>query len=181
MAQGSSSGKDFLQIVMMTFYLMAVFFAGWGGYNYWKVSGKRADRQKEETSLNNLQKLLAKQESKSTVRDWLRKEKSKERSTNLTDDVQDILQSLGSTAPTIKKSQRIKDKVLSANVVQKGLDLEFHETALTRLITLIYKLESEHPHIYFSGIDLKKKRARKGAESEDNWTSSITIGTYASE
>ncbi len=181
MARSSKTGgNDLLQVVMMTFCMMAIFFAVWGAYNQYKCTKLRKLRAFENKSIHDLEILLNKPKSKEAMRDWLRREESKKLSTDVDVSVREVLDGLGASAPAIDRISGPRERNFGKGVVEHEWDLEFLKTDLKKLVAFVYKLELERPHINFKEIKLNR-RATKKDKGQDLWSSDMKLATYTSK
>ena len=91
----SNQKSDLAQIVMLTFFLCAIFFTGWGIYSSTRVTALEKERNQQAQRMKDLQKELRKKESKQIVKDDRRRKKSAEVSTQIDTAVQSVLAGSG--------------------------------------------------------------------------------------
>ena len=89
----SNQKSDLIQIVMLTFALCAVFFAGWGLFSNYKGNKLRTQRTVQLQRMKDLDKELRKTESKQVLKDDRRRKESEANSGQIDSAVASVLQS----------------------------------------------------------------------------------------
>ena len=170
-----SSKNDVLQIVMMTVYLMALFFGGWGAYNhYFRVADERRYRTLQQSGMTQLTKLLKAPENQEALLQYRRVKSSQEAGESwLSTEVTDVINEMA-RKPAIKNtSSRSKKQDWHQ------FSIVFEDTSLRDgLLSFIQQMEGKKPHISFSSVTLTN-RGKKG--DEDRWTSDFNLVMFDPE
>ncbi|MEM7235985.1 MAG: hypothetical protein AAF517_27715 [Planctomycetota bacterium] len=177
-----NTASDALQIVMMTLYLMAVFFGGWGAYNhFFRVKDAREDRTRERAGLIQIQDMLAEDENKEALIQWRKRQESKNRGEDnlLQSEVLEVVQGLP-RKPEIGSISGSKPSS-RAGVTELQCDVTFKPTSLQRgLLQFVQVLEASKPHISFERVVINQRNRRR-SEGDDNWHAEFKLVTYTSE
>ncbi len=177
---GKSSKSDLLQIVMMTLYLMAIFFGGWGAYNhYYLAAEERAYRTKQQAGLNRLKVVLKDPENQEALVQYLRVEESKKAGTDrLSAEVFEVLAEMGQK-PEVESNRTQPSKGMGKGLTRHEFDISFKPVSLQGgLLNFVQQMEGKKPHVSFDKVTFSK-RGKKS--DEDKWTSDFTLVTYVSE
>ncbi|MCA8959648.1 MAG: hypothetical protein KDC38_04010 [Planctomycetes bacterium] len=180
-----SSTNDILQIMMMTFYLMAVFFGGWGAYNhFFRVEEELARRDREQKGLIEVQKLLKDEENREALIQWRKREESKRAGDErLGREVSEVLAALR-PAPAIANQNSSPPKKQGKDgkdaVTLYEFNISFKPTSIQGgPLQFVQMVETLKPHLSFEKVEITK-RSKKNT-SEDNWASEFTIVNYVAD
>ncbi|MFN0059084.1 MAG: hypothetical protein ACKVX7_11550 [Planctomycetota bacterium] len=176
-ASGKSTANDLLQICLLTFYLMAIFFGCWGVfYGGFRGPRERAERDKQFSRYKNLTDLLQKQESKETLREYRRKAESAKVSTSIQNDVNEVLEASGKALKIGSLSAQGSKVLPGTNISEQEASLSFKETSLrSGLLHFVFNLLSMKSHISIKSMQFN----RKGSGDKDEWSSDIKLVTYS--
>ncbi|MFQ5655307.1 MAG: hypothetical protein ACE5GW_11330, partial [Planctomycetota bacterium] len=157
MAKESHGSSDLLQIVILTLFLCAVFFGGWGLYSKFQYAKQHAARDKEAESHRKLKALLKKQESIDTLRNHRRREQSKKHSAEIDTAVQEVLDGMGNSAakPVLADSHLYpakKEGSGDAAIYESEWSGKLAPMALKDHLAFLHRLEVDRPHIRFKRL-----------------------------
>ena len=171
--------SDFTQIVMLTFFLCAVFFTIWGIWSSAQSSSLREERDRQARLLANLEKELKKPESIQKLKDEVRRQESQENSGQIDSAVQSVLERArlvlkkGDPSPpktSGPKGQRVQEFQYTAS---------FNPASIDQVYTFIAMLEAQQPHLEFKKVKVRNKK--RNPEDPDSWELDLTLVTYTVE
>ena len=176
MAAGKSSAwNDFVQIVMLTFLLCAVFFGAWGGYLVWRNGKLEQERNSVKRDLVELDKFLKREDN-------IERQTETKRRTQASQSDEDLAQAVITILGDMRdiewvKGQNTESEDLNDGRVEHTLDMDFHERPLRNYLNLFQHLENKKPNILIKDFKLDNK-AKRG-EVADQWTGSVEFVVYS--
>lgn len=179
MAASNQQKSDLLQIVLLTFFLCAVFFTGWGVFSSLKASRLLAQRNREATNLKNLEKELRDPKTIQALRDQRAKEDSKKNSAQIDTAVASVLQS------SSLKIQREDPRAAKpqggsgSRVFEHQYDVTFNPAPIDDVLAFLARLGAEQPHLEFRKISIITKKKKEG--DPDHWELDLQLVTYTTE
>jgi hypothetical protein len=179
MAASSSQKSDLLQIVMLTFFLCAVFFTGWGIFSNLKTGRLLAERQSEARTLTNLERELKDAKSIQTLLAHRAREKSKEHSGQIDTAVSAVLKNSSLTYSTMDPRAPKPQGGGSSKVFEHTLKLVLNPAPINDVYTFLARLEAQAPHLSFRSLKISSKQRRP--EDPDVWQLDVTLVTYTTE
>jgi len=177
---GNKSGNDTIQIILMTFYLMAIFFGCWGAWNHlYKDRKEVVKRDKERQNLARLESLLKDPKSKDTLLSYRRIQESKANQGELSEEVYGVVKTIGNLNERIENRSNRAGARQSGGMVEVKTVFEFKPMELgAGLLHFVAAVETKLPHCSFSKVQLTRK-AR--GEDADLWAAEMHIVTYRSK
>jgi len=179
MAAADQRRSDLLQIVLLTFVLCTVFFAGWGIFSRMRGAKLVAQRGREVTAMKNLEKELKDPKSVQALRDQRAREESKKNSAQIDSAVASVLQSspmkIQSATPRAPKPQGSG----SSRVFEHQYDVTFNPAPIDDVFAFLARLEAEQPHLEFRSFSVVSKKRK--ADDPDHWELDMTLVTYTTE
>lgn len=179
MAAPKSTSNDLIQIVMLTLFLCALFFGGWGGYVWLQVSEAEDNRLKEERSATQLDKLLKDPKNKDAIRNYRLVRKSQEQAAGAGGLPARIgeLNKIKEDVTWIVADSEPKPKDLDDGVKQIQYKIDFGVRPLMNYVDFFYELELECPHIMVEDVSLTRKRTKDDPDGE-NYSGTVMLITY---
>jgi len=180
MAASNQQKSDLLQIVLLTFVLCTVFFAGWGIFS--KLRGTRlvAERSREVTAMKSLEKELKDPKSVQALRDQRARDESKKNSAQIDAAVASVLQSsplkIQSATPRPPKQQ---GGTGAARVYEHEYKVIFNPAPIDDVYSFLARLEAEQPHLEFKALKVLSKKRKE--EDPDHWELDIVLVTYTTD
>lgn len=174
-----TSSNDLVQIIMLTFFLCALFFGGWGGYVWLQVNAAETTRASEEASLAKLDKMFRDSKNKEVLRNYQKVEQSRNRVPGGVSINAMIL-----TLDKIKNDQKwiirgtpLNPKTLDGGVTESIFKLELGVRPLMNFVDFLYELELEYPQIKVQDFDLTRKKTKDDPDGA-NYSATINLVTY---
>jgi hypothetical protein len=179
-AASNQQKSDLLQIVLLTFVLCTVFFAGWGVFSRLRGSRSIAQRDREVAAMKSLEKELKDPKSVQAIRDQRARDKSKENSAEIDAAVASVLQNspmkIQKATPRPKKQQGGSG---ATRVFEHEYKVTFNPAPIDEVFAFLARLEAEQPHLEFRGLSVMSKKRKE--EDPDHWELDITLVTYTTE
>ena len=175
----SNQKSDLAQIVMLTFFLCAIFFTGWGLYSTTRVNSLEKERSVQAQRLKDLQKELAKKESQQIVKDERRRKQSAENSTQIDTAVQAVLAGSGLSLSKGEPSPPKTSGPAGNRVEEFSYSAEFKPADIDQVYRFLAMIEAQQPHLEFKKIKIRSKRRKP--EDPDLWELDVTLVTYRLE
>lgn len=183
MALSSSAKSDLLQVSVLTFFLLAIFFgvtAAW--YHLRQVPQERAERDRQEKNLTKLLAQLESKENQRAVREWKRLRKSQKESQDLGSSIDSILVSMRGRVPKVDVMDVLKPRNLRGGKLQENnLKVKFLNAGLRQgLLQFLFEVQERLPSADFKTVKLSNK-TKRGAAYEDIWSSEFMIVSYTGD
>ena len=175
----SNQKSDLAQIVMLTFFLCAIFFTGWGIYSSTRVTALEKERNQQAQRMEDLQKELRKKESQQIVKDDRRRKKSAEVSTQIDTAVQSVLAGSGLILSKGEPSPPKTSGPAGKKVKEFSYSAEFKPADIDQVYRFLAMIEAQQPHLEFKKIKIRSKKRK--AEDPDLWELDVTLVTYQVE
>ncbi|MHC4936808.1 MAG: hypothetical protein ACYTGJ_11400 [Planctomycetota bacterium] len=169
----SSKKNDFIQIVMLTFFLCSVFFAGLGIFFSAQVDGLRAERDRGIQNLATMRKELLMKEAMDVVKDERARKASAENSAEIDTAVNSVLQT---TSLKIEDATNNGSKPVGggqSGVLEYSFNFKFQPAPIDQILRFLGLLEVKQPHLEFSKLKLNASKA-----DPNLWTLDIALITY---
>ena len=169
-----SSSNDLIQIIMLTFFLCALFFGGWGGYVWLQVNAAETVRAAEEDSLAKLDKMFRDSKNKDILRNFQKVRQSRNRNTGGASIGAMIgtLDKIKSDVDWIQRLTPMRETSLDGGVTEVNFKIEFGVRPLMNYVDFFYELELEYPHIKVQDLDLSRKNTKDDPDGS-NYTASL--------
>ncbi len=167
-----STKNDLIQITMLTFYLLALFFGGWGMYRQFvSIEEEALRRDRENRNVDKLDELLKKDDTDQILREFQRKQALDD--DDLQTSVNDVISNMPSLRP--KKINPIRERSLGGGLTEETFNFSFEDTSLRQgLLNFIERLRDERPNIYVEKVNFRLRK-------DDQWTSDIRLVTYKTD
>ena len=179
MAAGTKK-NDLTQIVMLTFFLCAVFFTIWGIWKSTRVATLRESRDMQAKRLVNLEKELKKPESQQAFKDDIRRKDSAENSGQIDSAVQTVLDR---TQLKLKKGDPSGAPKQSGPAGNRVYEFQYtaylNPAPIEEVYRFIAMLEAQQPHLEFKKVKVRNKKRKE--EDPDEWELDLTLVTYTTE
>ncbi len=182
MAKGKSSSgaSDFLEILMLTSFMCALFFGAWGGYLHFKKSDLKDQVDFEYANLQNMKKLLSKKENIDTYTSDYRRKESQNGSESFRAAILQVVNDSGKalTMGKVRSTGAPKEK---GGMREDKASVDFNKNGkLTDYIRFYGFLKNRKPHIRVESVNLTRSsgRRRGGGAIADVWTNNMSILAY---
>lgn len=182
MAMSSSTKHDILQVCVLTFALLSVFFGATGvWYHFYKVPAEIEARNKQNLNLTNLIEVLETPEYITAVQEWHRVRESEKESQNLRAGVNKVLAEAGGRFPPTETFIDQRPKPLSGGkLIEHTLRVEFKHASLRQgLVQFLFEIEAKLPSVNFKSVKLGNKSKR--GTYEDIWSSEYLLVSVTGE
>jgi hypothetical protein len=179
MAASNQQKSDLLQIVLLTFFLCAVFFTGWGVFSNLRVSRLVTQRDREVTTMKNLEKELKDPKTIQTLRDQRARDESKKNSAQIDTAVAEVLKNSSLKIQSANPRPPKQQGGAGSRVLEHQYDVTFNPAPIDDVYAFLARLEAEQPHLEFRGLAVTSKKRK--AEDADLWELDITLVTYTTE
>lgn len=176
---GTGKANDFLEILMLTGFFCALFFACWGAYLHFSKASNLEERDRQHRNTLSVHAFLTDPNSVRAMQDYKRKESSN-RSGTVRADLDEVLDGLGSGAPKVKKlnpgSGANRNKIPGLEKLEyKAL---FHEGGTLRSYVMFYgRLKQLKPHIDVTRLRMTRKKSRSD-KTADTWDVNVDLLTF---
>lgn len=182
MAMSTSTKHDILQVCVLTFALLSVFFGATGiWYHYYKVPAEIEARDQQNRNLTSLIAVLETPEYISAVQEWHRVRESEKESQVLREGVNKVLaEGGGRFPPTEEFSDQRPRPVSGGKLMEHTLRVEFKDASLRQgLVQFLFEIEAKLPSVSFKSVSLSNKSKR--GTYEDIWSSEYLLVSYTGE
>lgn len=170
----AGKANDFLEILMLTGFFCAIFFACWGGYLAWDRGRKVRDRNMHQDRGKRMHEYLSAREQRDRMMDYLRIKDSERDAGTMLAAVTEVLDRMGPNRPELVgvapggRTTSGTTQVHEARVTFKpGAPLRHH-------VTFLGALKSEKPHLNVKRLNMNRKTGRNDADA-DTWDVSLDL------
>lgn len=181
---GGSGANDFLEILMLTGFFCAIFFACWGGYLLWQRSSGLETRNREFSDLKKMHEFLIEQEQRDRMVQHVRIEESKRDAGTMRAAVQEVLSSIPSSGLTIASFQDTTRRTTRGDSkIQEAEAKVIFQSArpISEHIEFLSRLKAEKPHLNVERLRLTRKTRRNEDPNADSWDANMDLVAYITE
>ncbi len=177
----SNQKNDLVQIVMLTFFLCAVFFAGWGVFSNVKVQKNKQERDKQLANLKNLEELIKSPASKESLKNNRRRKESEENSSRINVAVDAVLKKSTLKIESADSSQGkpVGGGSKQSRVFEHQYRVTFNPARIDEVYRFLAMLEQQAPHLEFKKIKVTSKKRKE--TDPDDWELDLSLVTYTTE
>ena len=161
MAAKSSGTSDLIQIVMLTFFLCALFFGGWGGYVWWTVQGYEAKRDEAESDRKSLQSLFLNPKNINAEIEYQRRKGAGGENEDLIAAVDNVLGQMQARS-WVNTTRQSKPKRIDEGIVERTYAVDFSERPLRDYVNFLAMMEHRKPHVLVEDLTLIRKKSKDG-------------------
>ncbi len=177
----SNQKNDLVQIVMLTFFLCAVFFAGWGVFSNVKVQKNKSERDKQLANLKSLETLIENPASKESLKNDRRRKESEENSSRINVAVDAVLKksTLEISKADSKPGRPAGGGGRQNRVFEYEYVVSFKPARIDEVYRFLAMLEQQAPHLEFKRIEVNSQKRKE--TDPDDWVLALTLVTYTTE
>ncbi len=179
MAAAKSQKSDLLQIVMLTLFLCAVFFTGWGIFSNIKVGRLLEERRHEVANIKNLEKELKEPGSIQALRDFRAREESKKNTQQIDSAVTEVFKKSRLTLDRATPSPPKTTGSGSSRIHEHTYRVYANPASIDDVYTFLARLEADAPHLDFRSIRVSTKK--KKVDDPDLWDLDLTLVMYTTD